>query len=320
MTISSPQSRVAYQGNGSTMNFAIPFMFSQNEDVEVLLSGEGPDRTLLFTTEYCLTGAGTSTGGECILTTPPKQSETLVIRRNPTMVQEVDYVENDAFPAASHEAALDKLTMICQALSERLDRTISFRVSSAVTGVQLPDPEQNRLLAWNDAGTDLANKDVGDFKGVLLPLPISQGGTGGSNATEGLTNLGFGSTGLAVASSSSQSEALHAIGGGDILLADESTTISAGYPFPEALPDATNPPLVASGRIQHLAVDELVTLETLAERGTVILRLTGTGSLALHAEYKPLNGSEDVYAGRGGLLMLLNDGVDQWYSLTNKGV
>jgi hypothetical protein len=201
MTVSSTDSKTIYAGNGSTASFAIPFMFMRDEDIELVLSTAQGERTQTPGTDYALTGAGDSTGGLCTMTVPPAPGEVLVIRRNPSMVQEVDYVENDAFPAATHEAALDKLTMICQALAERLDRTITFRISSAVTGVSLPDPEPGRGLAWNAAGDDLANMDMAALDGVLLPLAVSQGGTGAQTAPQALANLGFGPTGVALAAS-----------------------------------------------------------------------------------------------------------------------
>jgi len=45
-------------------------------------------------------------------------------------VQEVDYVENSAFPAETHEAALDLLTMICQSLQEQIGRAVLYPVST----------------------------------------------------------------------------------------------------------------------------------------------------------------------------------------------
>lgn len=199
MTISSTQTKTIYGGNGSTMNFAVPFMFVRNDDIEVVLTDTaGTESILTISTDYQLSGAGEQTGGICTMTIAPEVGQTLVIRRNPAMVQEVDYLENDAFPAATHEAALDKLTMICQALAERLDRSITFRVSSAVSGVELPQPTPGRALAWNEEGNNLVNKVSSDLDAVLLPLSVAEGGTGGTSVDEGLTGLGFGATGKAV--------------------------------------------------------------------------------------------------------------------------
>ena len=163
MTLASTQSKVIYAGNGSTVAFAVPFMFVKNDDIEVvLMDAEEVEHIKTISTDYSLTGAGEQTGGVCTMNVAPATGETLTIRRNPAIVQEVDYVENDAFPASTHEAALDKLTMICQALSERLDRTITFKVSSTVTGIEFPDPVAGRALAWNDEGDNFENGPTAD--------------------------------------------------------------------------------------------------------------------------------------------------------------
>lgn len=157
MTISSTQTKEIYQGNGTSSHFAIPFMFINDEDIEVYLGDDETESKLTSSTDYQLSGAGAPHGGNCTLTTPPASHEVLVIRRKPAITQEVDYVENDAFPAATHEGALDKLTMICQSLSEKLDRSLSFKVSSAVADADLPTPKPNAALAWNERGDTIVN-------------------------------------------------------------------------------------------------------------------------------------------------------------------
>lgn len=211
MTISSTIAKTVYAGNGSTTAFAVPFPFTRDEDIEVVLSSLESETVQASSTDYQLAGAGESSGGTCTMTAPPQEGETLVIRRNPAMVQEVDYVENDAFPASSHEAALDKLTMICQALAERLDRTLSFRISSAVSGVELPDPDPGCLLGWNEDGDNLRNAELANFGEVVLPLSVNQGGTGAETGDNALDNLGFGTTGKAVAAAGTESEGLAAL-------------------------------------------------------------------------------------------------------------
>ncbi|WP_272701539.1 phage tail fiber protein [Desulfovibrio sp. Fe33] len=213
MTVSSTETKVLYAGNGSTAAFAIPFMFLRNEDIDVMLvDAHGVEWILSEGTDYSLVGAGDQAGGVCSVVRPLETGQTLVLRREPDMVQEVDYVENDAFPAATHEAALDKLTMICQSLAEKLDRALTFRVSSAVSGVNLPEPDPDRMLAWNSAGNDLVNKDVMTLGAITTPVPISQGGTDADNPTEALFNLGFGSAGLTVAGCEEEAEIVAAIG------------------------------------------------------------------------------------------------------------
>ena len=325
MTLSSTKTKATYGGNGSTTTFAIPFMFMCDDDIEVVLTDtEGLESVQTISTDYQLSGAGDQSGGACTMSVPPEGGQILVVRRSPAMIQEVDYVENDAFPAATHEAALDKLTMICQALSERLDRTINFKVSSAVSGVEFPEPVAGRVLAWNTDENNLSNKDIAEAGAVMLPLSVAEGGTGASSKTLALSNLGFKTTGQAIAACEEPSEVLTTINAepadADILKADETAEVSVGYTLPAALPAAANPPLVSGGRVQALTVSGTVNLAAMVERGIVILRLTGSGTLNFHADYMPLNGSETSYDCAGGILAILNDGSDLWYSLTNKAV
>lgn len=191
MTVSSTTTRTSYAGNGSTKDFAIPFMFMKDGDLEVILrTQDGVEVLQSISTDYTLSGAGEQNGGTCSMSTAPAVGSTLVIKRNPAIVQEVDYLENDAFPAQSHESALDLLTMICQSLSERLDRTVSLKISSAVNGVEIPDPDPGYALVWNAAGDNLTNKKLAGQGVVALPLEISEGGTGTTNATAARIALG----------------------------------------------------------------------------------------------------------------------------------
>ena len=211
MTISTTINKVTYAGNGSTKSFAVPFPFTAAEDIEVVLSTPDSETGLAPGTDYLLSGVGQPSGGTCGLTVPPAEGETLVIRRDPAIVQEVDYIENETFPAETHEAALDRLTMVCQALAERLDRTLSFRVSSAVTGVNMPEPAPGRLLGWDQSGGNLRNADLADFGEVPLPLAVGQGGTGADTPGQALDNLGFGAAGKVVAAAESAAQALAAL-------------------------------------------------------------------------------------------------------------
>lgn len=319
MTVSSVESKTLYAGNGSTASFAIPFMFLRDEDIELVLSTGQGERALTRSTDYSLSGAGEQTGGLCTLTAPPAQGEVLVIRRNPAMVQEVDYVENDAFPAATHEAALDKLTMICQALAERLDRTITFRVSSAVAGVTLPEPEPGRSLAWNEAGSNLTNKELVAVNGVLLPLAVAQGGTGGQSASEALANLGFGSVGLALAASADPGQARAVLGAQPadpaILKSDAPATLAAGFaetPVSYAGGDIA----VSAGSLRTVDTTGGVTIGMITGAGRVTLLATGGGPVAYDAGYGIVIGAYDRTKA-GCAIQAISDGTTRWLIFAN---
>lgn len=130
MTLSTQTSKTSYTGNGATSVFPVPFPFMQADDLKVLLRQDGVETPLLCGTHFSLAGEGSPSGGSLTLFEPPATGTTLVLYRDPAIVQEVDYVENAAFPAETHEAALDLLTMICQALDEKIGRAVLYPVST----------------------------------------------------------------------------------------------------------------------------------------------------------------------------------------------
>ena len=156
MTIASTLSSARYAGNGETREFPLPFRFLASADVAVVLrAADGSERVLAEGAQYEITGAGLPQGGTCRLATPPAAGEVLSLTRAPRLVQETDYQENDAFPAETHEAALDQLTMICQALDEKIARAPLVKVSAAARGLSLGDPAPGRALVWGADGLAL---------------------------------------------------------------------------------------------------------------------------------------------------------------------
>jgi hypothetical protein len=233
-------------------------------------------------------------GGTCILASPPESGQTVVVSREPALVQEVDYVENDAFPAATHEAALDKLTMICQALAEKLDRALTFKISSAVTGVNLPEPGPDLVLAWNASGDNLVNKDVVGAGGLTVPVPISQGGTDADNPAEALFNLGFGAVGVTVAGCEDEAEVLAAIGAepadAALLKADRPGLLRAAYGDDVQIhsgPDLSGLDVARNHVAWTLTGASLFSDVSLPYDGTYVFHIyPGGNALSLAASYK----------------------------------
>lgn len=164
MTVSSDTNRADFTGNGSTVNFATTFRFLQNSDVKVIQTviATGVETEQVEITDYTLVGAGLDAGGTVtMLVAPPgpPSATTLTIKRDVPLTQQTDYVENDNFPAESHEDALDKLTMIVQQQQEELDRTLKTAESSTATGLTVPDPSTGLFLQWDALG-NLVNIDI----------------------------------------------------------------------------------------------------------------------------------------------------------------
>lgn len=171
MTISSVENRKEYAGNGVAVSFATP-PFIQNSDIKVKLvvDATGVATDWVLNTQYTLSGAGDAGGGTLTLETSPtdytpQTGETLVIYTDPTLTQSTDLVDNDALPAEVVEEVFDRLTLIDQRLSNRLDR--SLRQSDSDVG------DVGVLPVKTDRASQLLGFDVnGD--------PIASAGTGGA--------------------------------------------------------------------------------------------------------------------------------------------
>jgi hypothetical protein len=183
MTLSSTTSKASYAGDGATASFAIPFMFLENGHVEaVLRDGGDAETTWTLNTEYALSGAGDPAGGTLTVSTDPTDfrpaaGETLVIRRVVPATQETDYPEGGAFPAAAHEQALDKLTMLVQQQAEEIARALRLPVSSQVADVRMAEPGAGELLRWNGSGNALETAALGDL-GLNVPAEMVDPGAG----------------------------------------------------------------------------------------------------------------------------------------------
>lgn len=172
MTVSNQVTpRIQYTGNGATTDFAVPFVYSFESDVVVVLTDTlGQDVVQNVNTDYTITGGGVPPAvGDVTMVTAPASGEYLTIYRETSKTQEVDYIPYDSFPAESHEGALDRLTLITQEIDELLSRTVKLPVTTGITAaIEFPTPEAGKAIGWNPTEDGLVN------------LTITGGGGGGS--------------------------------------------------------------------------------------------------------------------------------------------
>ena len=184
MTISSTTQKNSYSGNGSTHSFAYGFKIFADADLEVIVrTAAGAETTKTLNTHYIVTNAGNSSGGNVLFKYNtgtssdanysstdyrPASGETITIRRNLTLTQGTDYVENDPFPAASHEDALDRLTFISQQIQEGVDRSIKITKGNTLTSTEFATSSTdraNKVLGFDSSGNLAITSEVGNFKG-----------------------------------------------------------------------------------------------------------------------------------------------------------
>jgi len=169
MTISTTTIKNSYSGNGVLTVFAYTFKIATTADIEVIIrSSTGSETVKDLTTHYSVSGAGSASGGNVTMGTPPATGETLVIRRATTQTQAVDLVENDPFTADSVEGAFDKNLSIAQELQEELDRSIKVSRTTTIASSEITASAVDRaskLLSFDSSGNLAVDQELGSFRG-----------------------------------------------------------------------------------------------------------------------------------------------------------
>ena len=121
MTVPTSQRSVEFNGNGSTTLFPVPYPFLEPSHLAVTFTVGSLVTPRVLGSDYVVT----PTGSVQFFVAPPTGTKVTVQRTVP-ITQEIDYVENDPFPAQSHEEGLDKLTMIAQQLSDGVANSLQL--------------------------------------------------------------------------------------------------------------------------------------------------------------------------------------------------
>jgi hypothetical protein len=165
VTVSTTTSRADYTGNGVTTAFTVPFYFLDNTHVLVLRTqiSTGATTTLALTTDYTMSGAGVSAGGTVTCVVAPTTDQKISVLRSVPLTQLIHYVPNDPFPAASHEQALDQLTMELQQLNEVQTRSLTLSKATSGVSATLPNPSASKVIGWDGSGAALVNYSAADL-------------------------------------------------------------------------------------------------------------------------------------------------------------
>lgn len=151
MTVATTKNRNDYTASAAQTTFPYEFRIFAGADLKVYVNS-----TLkTLTTDYTVTGADSASGGNVVFNTGLTAGDAVAIIRSISYTQSTDYVENDPFPAETHEKALDRLTMLTQQLTEVDDRSVKLSISSTMKNIELPLPGSGEFIRWNSAGTNL---------------------------------------------------------------------------------------------------------------------------------------------------------------------
>ena len=169
MTITTTIIKNSFSGNGSTTVFAYSFKIATTADMEVIIrSSTGTETVKSLTTHYTVSGAGSASGGNVTMGTPPATGETLVIRRSTTQTQALDLVENDPFTADSMEGAFDKNLSVAQELQEQIDRSLKISRTNTMTSTEFTTSATDRaskILAFDSSGELAITQELGTVRG-----------------------------------------------------------------------------------------------------------------------------------------------------------
>jgi hypothetical protein len=119
MTIATTDSNQQFVGNDILTIFSWTYKTLDESHIDIYLDG------IIQVSGYSLLLNGdqdSSPGGDVTFDVAPADMVNVNVVRTVPQTQLVDYTPYDAFPAETHEGALDKLTMLVQELQELLDR------------------------------------------------------------------------------------------------------------------------------------------------------------------------------------------------------
>lgn len=172
MTISSTTNKAQYNGNGVTTSFSFPYIFFAPADLNVTLfdtvAGTNviPAPVLNGAATYDYTVTGTLdpatgeylSGGNVVFNTAPIATYRVTIQRVLNFTQLITLIDNNKFPAATVNGALDRLTIFVQQLNQAFSQALLTLDSDTAAIGRLPSStvRANAFLAFDGSGNPYA--------------------------------------------------------------------------------------------------------------------------------------------------------------------
>lgn len=165
MTVSSFTLPTQINGSGTTGPFTTTFPVNDESwlVVKKVLLSDGSETTLVLNTDYTVSGVGDATA-DVTTTASVSSLYKIVLDLDIPYTQETDYQENDPFPAESHEAALDKLTLLTKQNATRGEKAITIPITEN-TETELPAAaaRANKALVFDaDGNVGVSTDDYED--------------------------------------------------------------------------------------------------------------------------------------------------------------
>jgi hypothetical protein len=165
MTLTSELTKVQYNGNGSTTEFAVTFDFWDNADIKVIhLDASAVETTWVEGTHYTLAGGDGDTGTLTVKTTPtdytPASGESLTIKSDRDDLQSTAFPAGGSLPTATVEQVLDQMTRLIQQKEEELSRAITLTETTSSSDLTFPDPVEGKGIKFVGGAIVVTTEDI----------------------------------------------------------------------------------------------------------------------------------------------------------------
>ncbi len=191
MTLTTEIASATFVCDGIAVRFDLPFAFFAADDLQVaeVEPATGNSEPRMMVTHYTVQGGGGALGSVIANIAPPSGREWRIWRRTGRR-QDIDYQENDAFPAALHELALDRLQAQIQEVDADHDRVL--RLAPFAEGLAPLPPLQDG--AFLQAKTDPPRVEWAPLMapGALVVTPYMQTLLDDATAAAARATLGLG--------------------------------------------------------------------------------------------------------------------------------
>ncbi|MDY0242500.1 MAG: hypothetical protein RBR34_10010, partial [Rhodospirillaceae bacterium] len=203
---------MTYAGNGVTTQF--DWTFPIPSGALAVYRTENNVAVLVDPSAYSVSGLDDPNGGTVSFIQAPALGQTITIKRNVALTQDMALVTGSAFYAEVVEGAFDTVTMQIQQLAEEMGRAVQVPIGSGLDPADYLDAAARSAAtaaaaagssagsagaaadsviaaAAAQSGSETArNEAVAAAAAIALPLPVESGGTGATTAAAARVNLG----------------------------------------------------------------------------------------------------------------------------------
>lgn len=171
-TLTTTANTIQYSGTG-TSSFPVPFKFLAQTDLVLVKTNNstGDATTLVLTTDYTVTGAGSASGGTVTTVATVDSGYTLDITRTVPITQPTSLRSQGTFYPATHETVFDRLTMIAQQHETHLNATDStLTAEAAAIRAEFAAADSAIIDAYTTADVAINNR----ITALTSPTPAAQ--------------------------------------------------------------------------------------------------------------------------------------------------